>query len=312
MNEFLNFFLDEAVDILVGWEKVSLRLEQDSSAETKDELYRAAHNLKSGSGAVGLDAFHHLVHAVEDLISQIMGQEGEVPSSVIRIFLETHSTLAAWVDRLRNGDETIPQPEIDAILLSLVPFLGERSSKESTTDDEDQEVEEQDEVCIESQPEVPSISEVKKPSASIPAPKPQETIRVASQKLDNLIELVGELATQQAIVWHGRQLGALDSESCDNAIHLIQKIAKDLQGLSLSLRLQPLQNLFQRLERTIRDLARSQDKRIDVILKGEDVELDKSVAERIADALTHVVRNAIDHGVELSQDRVAAGKSPVA
>ncbi len=334
MNEFLGFFLDEAVDILVEWEKISLRLEQDSSAETKDELYRAAHNLKSGSGAVGLDEFHHLVHAVEDLISVVMGQEGAIDAAIIRIFLDTQSTLVAWVERLKSGDGTVPVSELAAIQTGLVPFLGNRTTGPKNGAALPESVDLPSEATEPHATQPGSIREDTSPSASealsskagdpspekkaqtaspsAPAAKPQETIRVAANKLDNLIELVGELATQQAIVWHGRQLGSLDSENCDNAIHLIQKIAKDLQGLSLSLRLQPLQGLFQRLERTIRDLARSQDKRINVVLKGDEVELDRSVAERIADALTHVVRNAIDHGVERSDDRLNAGKEAFA
>ncbi|RZA21973.1 MAG: chemotaxis protein CheA, partial [Proteobacteria bacterium] len=341
MNEFLTFFLDEAVDILIGWEKTALRLEEDSSAEVKDELYRAAHNLKSGSGAVGLDAFHHLVHAVEDLISLVMKADGAVAPATIRVFLDTHSTLSQWIDRLRTGDETVPVGEIAAIQEALAPYFADtgHASSEGVLDTTDAVVTVSDSPVEEtavadssdSQPLLyaaqdddvkPSAAAPIAPAHSTPAAAPtvgqttpaksQETIRVAASKLDNLIELVGELATQQSIVWHAKQTASLDSEASENAIHLIQKIAKDLQNLSLSLRLQPLQSVFQRLERTIRDLARSQDKKVQVVLRGEDVELDKSVAERIADALTHIVRNAIDHGIETFDERAQSGKGPTA
>ncbi|RZA26344.1 MAG: hypothetical protein EOP10_03940 [Proteobacteria bacterium] len=327
MNEFLTFFLDEAVDILIGWEKTALRLEEESSAEVKDELYRAAHNLKSGSGAVGLDAFHHLVHAVEDLISLVMKAEGTVAPETIRIFLDTHSTLSQWIDRLKTGDETVPVGEIAAIQAALAPYFADAGITDNINVEvaSDTAAPESDGPAEESEPILYAAEDDDvKPSAALVAPivpsvaaqstpvKSQETIRVAASKLDNLIELVGELATQQSIVWHARQTASLDSETSENAIHLIQKIAKDLQNLSLSLRLQPLQSLFQRLERTIRDLARSQDKKVQVVLRGEDVELDKSVAERIADALTHIVRNAIDHGIETIDERTQSGKASTA
>jgi two-component system chemotaxis sensor kinase CheA len=335
-NEFLNFFLDEALDALALWEKSCLDLEKDQSMEAREELYRSAHNLKSGSGAVGLTEFNELVHKVEDLISKVLN--GQIPPSpqTIKIFLQTHSTLVTWIEKLKAGENHHPVTDIQTIFREVSHLLQEpNTTVPHITIPETQAIDvspaalllrslQQPEIAAESTaPRSDSQATEEQPAKvvavdAIPAPathearahnsKSQESIRVAAAKLDQLIQLVGELSTQQAIVWHGRQNSSLNSKSCDNAIQLIQKIAKDLQSLALSLRLQPLQSLFQRLERTGRDLARSQEKKIDVVMRGDYVEVDRTVIERIADAMNHVIRNAIDHGVESPAERQQQGK----
>ncbi|WP_141734877.1 chemotaxis protein CheW [Oligoflexus tunisiensis] len=339
-NEFLNFFLDEAMDALNVWEKACLDLERDNSREAREELYRAAHNLKSGSGAVGLAEFNELVHKVEDLISRVLNYQIESSATILKVFLSTHSILTVWIDHLKKGQAWHPVEAIQGIVQSVQDIMGEAASVGAAS-----EIVEAAPDAI-SMPEdpVPSGAElllqslqgpvsepspasgtasdavstpaaIATPSASpTPAatPKSQESLRVAAVKLDQLIQLVGELSTQQAIVWHGRLNGLLQSKSCDNAVQLIQKIAKDLQGLALSLRLQPLQSLFQRLERTGRDLARSQEKKIEVLIRGDHVEVDRTVIERIADAMTHVIRNAIDHGIETPAERLQNNKKEAA
>jgi two-component system chemotaxis sensor kinase CheA len=101
----------------------------------------------------------------------------------------------------------------------------------------------------------------------------------------------------------------MNSKISANALALSQKISKELHNKALSLRMQPVQGLFQRLERVIRDVARAQTKNIQVNHIGTEVELDKTVIERITDPLIHVVRNAVDHGVETVEQRAASEKA---
>ncbi|MDQ3231831.1 MAG: ATP-binding protein, partial [Pseudobdellovibrionaceae bacterium] len=338
-SEFLNFFLDEALDALAVWEKACLDLERDNSREAREELYRAAHNLKSGSGAVGLTEFNELVHKVEDLISKVLNGQIESSPAILKVFLGTHSILYAWIDQLKKGQAQQPTPEVQIIFQSLAQIMGAKPSEPAVDAAPAPEAETptvdlvhepvltgaelllkslQAPAAIPSAPAEPTAAvpmaatHTQAPASTPTGPKSQESLRVAAAKLDQLIQLVGELSTQQAIVWHGRLNGLLQSKSCDNAVQLIQKIAKDLQGLALSLRLQPLQSLFQRLERTGRDLARSQEKKIEVLIRGDYVEVDRTVIERIADAMNHVIRNAIDHGIETPAERLANNKKETA
>jgi two-component system chemotaxis sensor kinase CheA len=138
--------------------------------------------------------------------------------------------------------------------------------------------------------------------------KSDETIRISASKLDELIQLVGELAIHAAIITESRRNDGLNTKACLHAIGLSAKITKDLHGKALSLRMQPVQGLFQRVERVIKDVARSQGKRVQVIVEGGDVELDKQVIEEIIDPLVHMVRNSVDHGLETPEVRRESGK----
>lgn len=122
------------------------------------------------------------------------------------------------------------------------------------------------------------------------------------------MQYIGELSIHLSIIWQARQSNLLDSEAARNAIYFCHKIIKDLQSQSLSLRMQPLQSFFQRMERTAKDVARTQNKPVDIKFFGETVELDKSVIERMTDAFVHILRNAVDHGLESADDRLRIGK----
>ncbi len=317
-NSFFPFFLDEAADILATWEKSCLDYEQTNNIEAAEALYRSAHNLKSGSAAVGLNEFRNFVHQLEELVSKLIAGKLTHPSKLVQLLLEAQSILSSWVVTLRSDAKFVPA-DLDKKVAQAALLLGEVDGQASEVALEvaatSNEQLQSEAVTIvdppgDKHPEEAVIHDKKSvPTSSV---KSAETVRVAANKLDMLIQHAGEISTQQAIVWHARQNGQLHAKSCDNAIQLMQKIAKDLQGLALSLRMQPLQNLFQRLERASLDLARAQNKKIEIVTTGEHVELDRAVIERITEALMHVIRNAIDHGIELPEDRLAQNKNEVA
>lgn len=144
------------------------------------------------------------------------------------------------------------------------------------------------------------------------ATKSDETIRVSLKKLDTVIRLIGELSIQQAIIKNAKETNQFESKQAQDAITLANKGIQDLQTEAMSLRMQPLETFFQRLERVARDVARQQGKAIEVHLRGTDVELDKTVIERIKDPLVHLLRNAVDHGIEDGDARQARNKPKAA
>lgn len=292
-------FIDEAIEILSEWEKNCFILELGTQTDALDALYRGAHNLKSGSAAVGLAEFSAFIHKVEDLLSSVLA--GKVTNSppLIRLLLDIHTFMVTWLGAAREDATAKPgeaklrlENEVLALASGGAGEVAEQSSQHSI--------------------------EAHAPETESPKSKPAnlarqvESVRVPANKLDMLIQLVGDISTQQSIVWHGWLNNSLHTKSCDNAIRLIQKNCKELQGVALSLRMQPLEPLFQRLERAARDLARSQGKKIDVRASGDHVELDKVVIERITEALMHVIRNAVDHGIENGEERLGHGKNEAA
>lgn len=135
-----------------------------------------------------------------------------------------------------------------------------------------------------------------------------ETVRISARKLDELIQLISELSIHQGIIQEARKNDELTSKSSDHALQLSAKLVKDVHAKALELRMQPLLGLMAKLEKTALEIAGMQGKKIKVIIEGADVQLDKSVIEKISDPMLHVIRNAVDHGIELPGKRESAGK----
>ena len=138
--------------------------------------------------------------------------------------------------------------------------------------------------------------------------KPDESMRIPAAKIDELLRAVGAVSLQNEIVFQSKKTNSLDSQICASAIDLVHKGLKELQDAAFSLRMQSVDVLFKRLERTGKDVARKQEKSVHIDIQGTDVELDKTVLERVKDPLVHIIRNAIDHGIEDVPTRKETGK----
>lgn len=138
------------------------------------------------------------------------------------------------------------------------------------------------------------------------------SIRVAVEKVDQLINLVGELViTQSMLAQRSTELDPVQHGDLITSMGQLQRNARDLQESVMSIRMMPMEYVFSRFPRLVRDLASKLGKQVELTLQGSSTELDKSLIERIIDPLTHLVRNSLDHGIELPETRIAAGKSEV-
>ncbi|SFU07491.1 CheA signal transduction histidine kinase [Kosakonia arachidis] len=138
------------------------------------------------------------------------------------------------------------------------------------------------------------------------------SIRVAVEKVDQLINLVGELViTQSMLAQRSNELDPVTHGDLITSMSQLQRNARDLQESVMSIRMMPMEYVFSRFPRLVRDLASKLDKQVELTLQGSSTELDKSLIERIIDPLTHLVRNSLDHGIETPPKRVEAGKSPI-
>ncbi|WP_061794717.1 chemotaxis protein CheA [Serratia ficaria] len=171
-------------------------------------------------------------------------------------------------------------------------------------------------------PPEPAAAPIAEAAAAKPAPaeapkaraKASEStsIRVAVEKVDQLINLVGELViTQSMLAQRSGNLDPVDHGDLLNSMSQLERNARDLQESVMSIRMMPMEYVFSRFPRLVRDLAGKLNKQVELTLQGSSTELDKSLIERIIDPLTHLVRNSLDHGIEDPATRVAAGKSEV-
>ncbi|WP_414148928.1 chemotaxis protein CheA [Erwinia sp. BNK-24-b] len=166
------------------------------------------------------------------------------------------------------------------------------------------------------QPAAAAVAEAA-PAAKQSAKKPaaakaseSTSIRVAVEKVDQLINLVGELViTQSMLAQRSNELDPVAHGDLLNSMGQLERNARDLQESVMSIRMMPMEYVFSRFPRLVRDLASKLGKEVELTLLGSSTELDKSLIERIIDPLTHLVRNSLDHGIESPEKRVAAGKS---
>lgn len=316
--EIVASFCDEALDSLIRWEQICLELSKSESQELYQELFRLAHNIKGGSRAVGLTQMGDYVHRVEDGITLIRDGKVKLSGQIIELLLEAHKHLSDWSIEAKVNPEF--NPNHSGFLNKFRSFFEGTESANSFAQAEVPQTEvSQTEVQSELQPEAPLENSPEPQPESQPLAKAavaekkkapsNETIRVSAQKLDQLIQVIGELSIHQTIVWHTRGVQDSNNKVFTNSLQLGQKLTKELYDQALSLRMQPLQSVFQRLERNIMDLSRSLEKTVNVEILGGDVELDKTVIEKIVDPLMHIVRNAVDHGIEQPADRIIDGKS---
>jgi two-component system, chemotaxis family, sensor kinase CheA len=168
---------------------------------------------------------------------------------------------------------------------------------------------------VASEAEQPSRKPVETPAAKKTAqneyagPAPQASIRVDLDKVDRLINLVGELVINQAVLSQRvSEAGLSRASSVVIGLDELEQLTRDIQDSVMAIRAQPVKPVFQRMSRTVREVAAMTGKSVRLVVEGENTEVDKTVIERLTDPLTHMIRNAVDHGVETPEARVAAGK----
>lgn len=299
--DLLREFVQEAQEHLQHIELDALTLEKNpTSADALNSLFRSFHALKGGSGFLNLVAMNHLAHELETLLDLTRQGKLRAQDGLTDVILSARDALRLFVTEIerRLAGEAVGEP----ILVPTGPLL----RRIRAVQDDSGET-----APLASAPVVAPAT----PSAPEPAapaiPSSRNTggfVKVDTAKLDNLIDLVGELVIAQSLVVQDSDLrSALDQHQARNLVHL-GRITADLQHTAMSLRMVPIRATFQKMTRVVRDLAAKAGKLVELRLSGEDTELDRSLIEEINDPLVHMIRNSVEHGIELPRQREAQGK----
>lgn len=317
--ELRSVFFEEADDLLASAESALLVLEEDyGNPEAINSVFRLAHNFKGSARSVGFHSLSSIAHKMEDVLSTIKSGKKQVDSRVISALLAGIDALKQAVARLRHDPNApIENPELIASLeLILKGEAPAAAAPESSELSGFHLFSDSDSV----QPELPAppanraLSEERRaPSEKASAAAPdQETLRVPSTKIDMLLNLVGEMVVNQSIVNTYWQTKEVPEDQARAVSRYMAKLVKEVQEVSMSLRMVPVKPLFQKLKRTVRDAADQLGKDVDINMVGDHVELDKWILNKITDPLNHMVRNAVDHGIETREERGRSGKKPLA
>jgi two-component system chemotaxis sensor kinase CheA len=312
-DELRERFIAETGDTLDGCERDLLELERDGGQlDLLENVLRAVHTIKGNAGFLGYGVVEELCMETESALQVLQSSGRRVRSAdagkMIRRIDALRGLLSpAAAESTDTGDEPRPLGEV-------LVAMGE-----ATPDDIAEALQAQDKKLGEILVEQGLVSEdsIRRalssqgrgaPGAST-GPVVRREIRVDTAKLDGLFDLVGELITAESMLMADPIIASRsqDEEFRKNAVYL-GKVTRELQQIAMSVRMIPLEGLFNKMRRLVRDLARKSEKPTDIRVTGQDTEMDRNVIEEIADPLVHIIRNAVDHGIEEASERSDAGK----
>ncbi|MCE3047286.1 hybrid sensor histidine kinase/response regulator [Helicobacter kayseriensis] len=333
MQEILEDFLIESFDLLEQLDQDLLDLEhhpQDS--KLLDRIFRVAHTIKGSSSFLGFETLTSLVHNIEEILNMARKEHLVISHEAMDLVLEAidlTKTLLQEIKKTKKDPKQIPTQDIIKRLQAHCQSHLNQSSPDSLSDEEldaqiqlllkEQRTSHQTKKQTISPPSKVafSISPTSTPPISSHAKEipekafsPEQTIRVDVTKLDDLMNLIGELvlAKNRLMQTHNH---SSTNDDLHQTIHSIANITSDLQLALMKTRMLPITKVFNKFPRLIRDLSHELHKKIELIILGEDTELDKSIIEEIGDPLVHILRNSCDHGIETPQERIALGKREI-
>lgn len=345
-DEILQGFIEESLEHLADIENDLLAIEEDGADIDEDlvnKVFRAAHSIKGGAGFMGLTVIQDLSHVMENVLGLIRSSKLIPTPEIINVLLQASDKLNTMIEDVSNSNEY----DIEEHLIPLNAIYNGEIGQDSPAEDAAVETEPAVEKSIEAPvvettpepakeepvpeaapqaaPEPPPEPVVQAPPVKPPPPAPKKaesktpapkktaakvkvdsSIRVHVSLLDSLMTLAGELVLSRNQLLQTISSG--DVMNAENVGQRIDLITSELQEAIMLTRMQPIGNVFGKFPRVVRDLSSKLNKEIDLTIVGKDVELDKTIIESINDPLTHLVRNSVDHGIELPEDRKRLGK----
>jgi len=326
-DENLVDFLCEAREHIAAAEGALLELEQDyTDAELINTVFRAFHTVKGVAGFLHLEPIVQLAHNAEYLLDEARTGSITLNSAYLNLILQSCDMLASLLSAL-EGQEAPRQNDLDELINTLKKAL--ECSPEMTTGTT-QHQEATATVATEPEqnaPQTTTAQPVNPPNEhstpeAIPVDKAAVkkeavrakadiTVKVNNTRLDNLVTMVGELVIAQQMVLQDDNIAEIKDQRFQRNLVHTGKIIRDLQEVAMSLRMVTVKGTFQKMARLVRDVSMRAGKKIQFHMEGEETELDRTVVDEIGDPLVHIIRNACDHGIEMPEDRIAAGKPAI-
>lgn len=292
-RELLSAFVEESEEHLEAMEAGMLAIERDPSDREKiHATFRACHTIKGLAGFLDLTPIQRLAHELETLLDRARNGVltiGPEANDVVLHGVDVLRQQAGAVARQLRGEQARIPDAPDALLRRIESLGAESRSEDSSTSN--------------------NVEERSEPGARTDDRSTGRLqVRVDTSKLDYLLDMVGEMVIAQAMLRHDPELNQLSNPRIQRNLSHLSRVTEEVQKVAMATRMVSIDQLFKRLERLVRDLGRKEGKRVELLLSGQDTELDKTIVEQLADPLMHMIRNAVDHGIETPEQRLASGK----
>ena len=333
-RDIVSGFIVESLESLEAVEVSLIDLEQDASdPESINAIFRAFHTIKGVSSFLGFMRINRLAHCSENLLDKIRGNEMAVDGDIIDVVLDSVDLLKKMIVGVQTGMETGCPLDIGADISVLVGRIERIQEPDAVLDHPVGQilVEKGDldpkalSLALEKQKTTPDkkigqilIEDKATGSRQVAAAlrdqkksavqKMDMQVKVDTLKLDSLVDLAGELVIAQSMLrQHPYILGARDQRLL-HTLGLLNQITSSLQTMTMSLRMVPIKTTFQKMLRLVRDLGKSSGKKVQLVMTGEDTEIDRNVVDELYEPMVHMIRNSVDHGLETPDERKRAGK----
>jgi len=304
-------FIAEACEHMESAETGLLDLEsKPDDTEVLNLIFRAFHTIKGMAGFLNLTDIGSLAHSAENLLD--MARKGDLVlvgtnTDVIFESIDMLKKMIAGLKKSVEAGKAVPSEKGLRKLLAKLKAAAEGQSLEALLDTTQgrKRDEELDKVLVDD-------SEAKTANVSTKARtvSSDDKIKVSTTRLDNLINMAGELVIAQSMIAEEVEKNLAADQMLGRKVNHQSKIVRELQELSMSMRMVPIQGVFQKMARLVRDLARKSERDVVFSTVGEETELDRSIVDKIADPLVHMIRNSVDHGIEPPEERKKKGKDP--
>ncbi|HET6412262.1 MAG TPA: chemotaxis protein CheA [Anaeromyxobacter sp.] len=341
--ELIGDFLEESGEGLTRADEMLLAVERDGpDADKVHALFRVFHTIKGVAGFLELAQVVSLSHTTENLLNQVREGGRELKGEVFEAVFEATALLRRLLQLLRaavdQGIELSEDPGVAALVARISALATSDGAAEVAPPPAPAELpappapgEERlrsgegeagggpapAEATAAQRSPAPAPTYVVRAALARPPPagggertgsQLRDTVKVDLERVDSMVEMIGELIIVEAMVVHAPELSRIGSLKLRNYLNQLTKISRDLQNVAMRMRMVPVRGVFQKMARLVRDLSRKTGKDVVLELSGEDTEMDRSMVERIEDPLVHLVRNAMDHGIETTAERLRAGK----
>ena len=296
LEKILQTYLAESDEHLGRMEEALVGLEGNPTDDRLLEaIFRGAHTIKGNSASLGFPKITAFAHAFEELLQRFRNRAIRITGDRVTLLLGAVDAIRQLIPTAIKGEEQLT-PQQAALLAQLEDATPTAASRA---------------IAMDSRPnDVDSKVTPRRRADSQPWSEKNDTIRVDMVKLDRMLNLAGEIAIAQGRLRQLLEHRGAAGEDTWEAHEQVERHTLELQEQIMKLRMIPVGPMFRRYVRTVRDLAQILGKTASLELAGEDVEVDVSVVEHLKDPLMHMIRNALDHGIESAEIRQTSGKEP--
>jgi two-component system chemotaxis sensor kinase CheA len=336
--ELVGDFLEEGLEGLGRADELLLAIEKGGPDTDKTHaLFRVFHTIKGVAGFLELGQIVSLAHTTENLLNQVregrQALEGDAFDATFEATALLRGLLGALRDAVDRGVALGPDQRVEGLVARLAAATVKKpeyvvkrtaeyavrktapgatpapSSAPAGSEAVRPEPVEAGPGLVERGPRPASSPSSAEASPEASGGKLRDTVKVDLERVDSMVEMIGELIIVESMVVNAPEIVGSASVRLRNYLNQLTKISRDLQNVSMRMRMVPVRGAFQRMARLARDLARKTGKDVVLETTGEDTELDRSMVERLEDPLVHLIRNALDHGIEPAAERAKAGKA---